>query len=133
MSIYNTPSTTISEGRAFDVPTVLRTFTSDNEWVQNLGTVKDPWVVEATLSGGDADAKLVGEYNKSEKEGSSSGPNAVKVNTFAFIISHSSLSFQQAKTLYLIQIRSKFTAFFVSTTDYYETDFMVQEESMITL
>uniref|UniRef100_A0A7M5XJA2 G8 domain-containing protein n=2 Tax=Clytia hemisphaerica TaxID=252671 RepID=A0A7M5XJA2_9CNID len=69
MSIYNTPSTTISEGRAFDVPTVLRTFTSDNEWVQNLGTVKDPWVVEATLSGGDADAKLVGTTRVSAIDG----------------------------------------------------------------
>ena len=64
MNLHGTPSATISEGRAFDAPPVLRTFTTNSEWVQNLGTESDPWIVEATLSGGDPAATLVGKYSR---------------------------------------------------------------------
>ena len=70
MKFHVTPSSSTPEGKAFTERPQLRIYTTDGQWVQNLGTENDPWIVEATLSGGtDSNAKLVGTTRVSSVNG----------------------------------------------------------------
>ena len=70
MKFHVNPPTSTPEGKPFASAPQLRVYASDNQWVQNLGTESDPWIVEATLSGGsDTKAKLVGKTRVSSING----------------------------------------------------------------
>ena len=69
MNFHVSPTTSTPEGKPFADAPQLRIYTNDNQWVQNLGTDNDPWIVEATLSGGDSNAKLVGTTRVSSANG----------------------------------------------------------------
>ena len=72
MKFHVNPTSSTPEGKPFSDSPQLRIHADDGQWVQNLGTEMDPWIVEATLvsgAGADASAKLVGETRVSSKDG----------------------------------------------------------------
>jgi len=69
LSFHVEPASDTKEAKPFNPAAEIRVYTQSDEWCQNLGTEADPWIVEAVLSGGDSNARLVGTTRVSSANG----------------------------------------------------------------